>query len=220
VDTVAAKFISGVEGKTFSRAYVSHTPHRCFLATPYPFSPSQRSLNLMSTTTTRPSWYLIHCKAREDERALAHLHRQGFSCYRPVRQVERCRNGRKYWVADPLFPRYLFIHLDCVNDNWSPIRSTRGVLGMVRFSNEPVPVRDEVIEGLRARLGSSTLAVPYLKPGERVQIIEGAFSQLEAIFLANDGDQRVVLLLNILQQDQRLVFPLESVRKVRESSVA
>jgi transcription antitermination factor NusG len=55
---------------------------------------------------------------------------------------------------------------------------------------------------------------PHLKPGERVQITEGAFSQIEAIFVTNDGDERVVLLLNILQQDQKLSFPLEAVRKL------
>jgi hypothetical protein len=38
--------------------------------------------------------------------------------------------------------------------------------------------------------------------------------------IANDGDKRVILLLNILSQEQRVSFPLESVRKERRSSVA
>ena len=143
-------------------------------------------------------WYLIHCKPREDERALEHLERQGFECFRPARKIERRRDGRKYTTADPLFPRYLFIHLDSVNDNWYPISSTRGVIRIVWFNEHPLPVRDEVIEGIRIRLGGANLTEPYLKPGERVQITEGAFKQLEAIFLTNDGDERVVLLLNIL----------------------
>ena len=171
----------------------------------------------MHASTTRPSWYLIHCKPREDERALEHLERQGFECYRPVRWTERVRAGRKYTAADPLFPRYLFIHLDCVNDNWYPIRSTRGIVQLVRFNDQPMPVRDAVIQGIMARLASPSPTVPYLEPGERVQITEGAFSQWEAIFVATDGDERVVLLLNVLQQDQHLSFPLESVRKVREA---
>ena len=103
---------------------------------------------------------------------------------------------------------------------WYPIRSTRGVNQIVRFNEHPLPVRDDIIAGIRARHAHRIHEQPYLKPGERVQIAEGAFSQLEAIFLANDGDERVVLLLNILQQDQLLSFPLRSVRKVRESNVA
>jgi transcriptional antiterminator RfaH len=55
---------------------------------------------------------------------------------------------------------------------------------------------------------------PWLKSGERVVITEAPFSQIEAIFIADDGDERVSLLLNILQKDQKLSFPLGSVRKV------
>jgi transcriptional antiterminator RfaH len=165
-------------------------------------------------TNDEPSWYLVHCKPLQDERALENLQRQGFECFRPMRSIERRREGRKHFVDEPLFPRYLFIHLDCVHDNWYPIRSTRGVHELVRFNSEkPLAVRDEIIEGIRTRLANPATE-PYLKPGERVRITEGPFSQIEAIFLANDGDERVVLLMNILQTDQRVSFPLELVRKV------
>jgi transcriptional antiterminator RfaH len=117
-------------------------------------------------------------------------------------------------MSEPLFPRYLFIRLDSVHDNWAPIRSTRGVNQIVRFNDRPVPVRDEVIESIRARLTEHLDDEPYLKPGQRVRITEGAFSQLEALILATDGAERVILLLNILQQDQQLVFPLHSIRRL------
>lgn len=158
-------------------------------------------------------WYLIHCKPREDERALEHLERQNYRCYRPVRRLERPRQGRKTFITESLFPQYLFIHLDSVQDNWYPIRSTRGVQELVRFNQQPVPVRDEIVAGIRERLGDIE-PEPYLKAGERVLITRPPFSQLEAIFVANDGDERVVLLLNVLQKDQKLTFPLQSVRKI------
>lgn len=159
-------------------------------------------------------WYLIQCKPRQDTRALENLQWQHFQCYRPVRAVERCRDGRTYTTDVPLFPGYLFIRLDRVTDNWYSIRSTRGVQQIVRFNEYPLSVRDELIEGIRTRLSDPRVQEPYLKPGERVRIAEGAFSQMEAIFLAVDGNQRVVLLLNILQTEQRLTFPLKSVRKL------
>lgn len=159
-------------------------------------------------------WYLVYCKPHEDERALENLERQGFQCFRPIRKVERLRNGCKYTASEALFPRYLFIQLDRKNDNWYPIRSTRGISQIVRFDEHPLPVPDSIIEGIRRRLDEGSDAEPHLKPGERVRITDGAFSQLEAIFVANDGDERVVLLLNILQRDQRLSFPVESVRKI------
>lgn len=170
--------------------------------------------NSLAPATCQQRWYLIHCKPRQDERALENLERQGFRCYRPVIRAERRRDGRKHLASESLFPRYLFIRLDRVNDNWYLIRSTRGVNRIVRFNNEyPQPVQDEIIEGIRARLAGQAEAEPYFRPGERVRIVDGAFSQFEAIFLADDGNERVVLLFNILQTDQGLSFPLQSVRK-------
>lgn len=160
-------------------------------------------------------WYLIHCKPHQDERAQEHLERQGFECFRPLRESARRRQGRNYTVREPLFPRYLFLRLNRVTDNWYPIRSTRGVNQIVRFNEHPLPVRDEIIEKIRARLAGPLPPQPYLQPGQRVQITEGAFSQLEAIFIASSGDERVVLLLQIMQTEQKLEFPLHSIRKMR-----
>lgn len=180
------------------------------------FGPVRRCGADLSTLSTDSElrWYLIQCKPRQDQRALENLGRQNFECYRPLRLVERCRAGRKFTAAEPLFPGYLFIRLDRLNDNWYPIRSTRGVSRIVHFNAYPLPVQDEIIDGIRARLSGPLGEEPYLKPGARVQITEGAFSQLEAIFVASDGIERVVLLLNILHTDQKLSFPLQSVRKL------
>jgi len=159
-------------------------------------------------------WYLVHCKPLQDERALENLERQGFHCYCPVRSVEKLRHGRRQAFAEPLFPGYLFIRLDRVNDNWHPIRSTRGVNGIVRFNHDPLPVQEEIIEQIRTQLEGAAAQEPYLKPGERVHITDGPFSRLEAIFVANDGNERVVLLLAVLHQEQELTFPIGSVRRL------
>lgn len=146
-------------------------------------------------------WYVIQSKPRQDRRALENLQRQGYSCYQPTLVVEKLLQGRKLAIEQPLFPGYLFIQLDPVRHNWSPIRSTRGVNQIVRVREHPLPVRDEVVEAIRARCASQQESIPYLRPGERVLIKEGCFSQLEAIFVANDGAERVTLLMQILQHE-------------------
>jgi transcriptional antiterminator RfaH len=164
-------------------------------------------------SVSQPRWYVVQCKPRQDQRARENLQRQGYCCYLPTRKVERLQHGRKREVEEPLFPGYLFISLDAVNNNWYPIRSTRGVSQIVRVREHPLPVQDEIIGMIRSRLEDPAPCVPCLRPGEHVLITEGCFSQFEAIFLANDGDQRVTLLLNVLQRDHQLSFPLASVRK-------
>lgn len=159
-------------------------------------------------------WYVIQTKPRQEERALEHLERQGYICYLPTVTVERPCPRSRFEVKEPLFPRYLFIQLDEIDSNWYPISSTRGVSQMVRCNHQPVPVADRIIDEIRQRTERPDFRLPYLQAGERVRITEGAFTDVEAIFLANDSEERVVLLMNILHQEQQVELPLRSIRKI------
>lgn len=172
-------------------------------------------LGPLRNDSVQPRWYLVHCKSGQDSRALEHLERQHFECYRPLYDKERVRGGRKVVTRTALFPGYLFIRLDRIHDNWLPICSTRGVLRIVRFNDYPLPVADSIIEEVRRRVETPRLREAYLRAGESVVITEGSFSGMEAIFVADDGDERVMLLLNILQVEHALSFPVGSVRKAR-----
>lgn len=166
-----------------------------------------------NSDTSKRRWYVVRCKPRQDFRALKNLERQGFSCYLPTLSVKRPQRGRQLQIQEPLFPGYLFIHLDDLNDSWYPIRSTRGVSHIVCFNEHPLPVQREIVEMIRERLVTNRPPVPYLQPGERVRITEGCFSGVEAIFVADDGSERVMLLMDILQREQTLSFPADAVRK-------
>lgn len=161
--------------------------------------------------TNEKRWYLVQCKPKQDFRALEHLQHQGYECLLPTHQIERLRNGRWTHQEEPLFPGYLFIELDTFQDNWMPIRSTRGVSQIVRFGANPLPVPISIITRLRDR---SELIEHELQPGDRV-IIEQAGSQgLEAVFLTKDGTERVILLMNILQREVKVSVSLDGISRV------
>lgn len=46
-----------------------------------------------------------------------------------------------------------------------------------------------------------------------MRITEGSFAELDAIFMAMDGDVRVFLLLNLLNRQQQISVPLTSITK-------
>jgi len=77
-------------------------------------------------------WYLIYSKPRQEKGAVENLLRQNYEVYFPQIQLWRSRRGNRQLVIEPLFPRYLFIHLDSHSDNWAPIRSTLGGPCVVR----------------------------------------------------------------------------------------
>ena len=84
-------------------------------------------------------WYLVQTKPRQEQCALDNLQRQGYECYLPTLRAEKIRQGAVAVVAEPLFPRYLFIRLSQENSapSWAPIRSTKGVTRLVSFGVEP-----------------------------------------------------------------------------------
>lgn len=157
------------------------------------------------------SWYLVQCKPRQDDRAEEHLSRQGYVCFRPRHVCERRIRGRLQKGIESLFPGYLFVQLSD-QDNWAPLRSTRGVSRLVGFGGYPISVPAKLIEELKQR--EEILTVPMLESGHRVRITQGCFAELDAIFLSMDGDERVVLLLNLLNRQQRISVPLVSIAKV------
>lgn len=149
-----------------------------------------------------PTWYLVQSKPRNEVRALEHLLRQGYETYLPLIEVERLQRGKLLKKQEPLFPRYLFLHLEEGNDNWGPIRSTLGVAGMVRFGQAYAAVPDPVIDAIRER--TQSLKKALFEAGDCIQVVSGPLLGLEGVFEISDGEQRSFVLLEFMQKQQRV----------------
>lgn len=149
------------------------------------------------------AWYLVFSKPRQERVALANLQRQGYQSYLPFIRNRRKRYGRYRHVIEPMFPRYLFICLSDQTDNWGPIRSTMGVVNLVRFGDRAGRVPDDLVITLMARedeWGYFEPPSPRIRAGDSVRICEGPMSGYEGIFHCHSGKQRVILLLQIVGQ--------------------
>lgn len=152
------------------------------------------------------SWYIVYTKVRQEDVALTNLERQGYSAYLPRCRHIRKRQARSMAIIEPLFPRYLFIHLDTLTDNWGPIRSTLGVVSLVRFGQKPARVPNALIAFLRSQEGVDGLhswAEPGYQTGERVRVADGPLEGYEGILLAKTSRERVVVLLDSLGKQVR-----------------
>ncbi|MFB9867427.1 transcription/translation regulatory transformer protein RfaH [Vreelandella sulfidaeris] len=161
-----------------------------------------------------PSWYVIQCKGGESFRAAEHLTNQGYEVFHPVLKIKRKRQGKLTMVTEPLFPYYLFILLDQVASDWRPIRSTRGVLRLLTFGNKPVATPSALIDTLHAQPHQQDEIHTYFSAGEKVTITDGPFKDLEAIFTRCKGEERAIVLLNVLNRPQHLDIPLETLSKL------
>ncbi len=151
------------------------------------------------------SWYLIYSKSRQEQRAQQHLANQGFESFAPQITVKKIRAGKTVQLTEPLFPRYIF--LKCPQTlNLSTIRSTRGVAGLVRFGDTLATVPSSLVHCLLKNqlvLQQQMPAQPF-QPGDKLEILNGPFASLNAVFQQADGEQRSIILLNFLGQQLQL----------------
>lgn len=171
----------------------------------------------MGHTDTR-KWYLVYCKPRQEGVARVNLKRQGFGTYLPMIRQRRRRLGKQLLIVEPMFPRYLFVHLDSHHDNWGPIRSTLGVTALVRFGQFPTPVPDDLITTLKQRddpEGVQQLLIPEYRRGEPLRIADGVMAGYEGIYLARSAKDRVIVLLDIMGRQARVELGLDTVEPLR-----
>ncbi|MEZ5536426.1 MAG: transcription/translation regulatory transformer protein RfaH [Thiolinea sp.] len=161
------------------------------------------------THNSQKHWYLLSSKPHKDAQAEEQLLNQGYDIYRPLAQRLRKRRGKMLKVTESLFPRYMFINLDKLDDNWAPIRSTYGVNQIIRFGNEPAQVPDALIIQLRQNeevLGEKAIDLDRFHKGEQVILTDGPFKGLNGIFLSYDGEERAMVLLEIMHAQTKLAI--------------
>lgn len=156
-------------------------------------------------------WHVVHTRARQEFRALEQLRNQHYECYLPTLQIEKMRGRRIELCEEPLFSRYLFIRINQATVNWTAIRSTRGVSSLVTFGGRYATLADGWIDALKNAPFAAHRTL--FTPGESVCITSGPFSGLEGIYQASDGDARALILIDLISQPQKLVFPMEALRR-------
>ena len=163
-------------------------------------------------------WFAIYCRPRQEVRALENLQRQGFTAFHPKLRILRQRQGGLAPVIESLFPRYLFIQLDDVTDNWAPIRSTRGVVELVRSAGQPLPVCESIIIDIKSRQAEGSDYIDLVggsdfRSGEKIQITAGPFAGNSAEFYARKGADRVLVLLQIMHSPQTVQLPARAIAR-------
>jgi transcriptional antiterminator RfaH len=101
----------------------------------------------------------------------------------------------------------MFVELDTERDNWSPIRSTYGVSGFVKFGGMPLSAPVGLVASLRqreAQYQDKAIDLDCFQRGDVVAIKGGPFEGLDAVFERYSGEDRAILLMNILNKQAKV----------------
>jgi len=154
-------------------------------------------------------WFTIHTKPRKEELAVEHLQNQGYVTYLP--QIKLNKRLRGHWreMIEPLFPRYLFIQANLAETSLSPVRSTHGVIGLVRFGEELIPVPDEVIAFLKSMEAGEAAPDSPFQRGDAVEILDGPFAGLKGVYDMEKGRDRAFVLLDLLGSQRAVAIKVD-----------
>ena len=91
---------------------------------------------------------------------------------------------------------------------------------MVSFGHYPTQIPERLIQHLQSVYLNNHSPISNLpEPGDRLQVLEGPFRGLNAIFSQVDGDSRAVVLITILSQKVKAVLPLSNLKHSKKSTV-
>lgn len=158
-------------------------------------------------------WYVVITKPRQEARAATQLQNQGGEVYLPMLEVERISRGKRELRPEPLFPGYLFFRTGGQDVLLSKVRSTLGVRMLLTFGNEPVQMDNSIVDDIRSRMQQHEF-VTALQPGDQVSLADGPFRDYQAIFQEYSGEERAVILVRLLGQQNRLVVQLSQLRQM------
>jgi transcriptional antiterminator RfaH len=166
-------------------------------------------------------WFLVQTKPKQEDRAVENLELQGVNAFCPKVFVEKLSRGKRKVTKEVLFPNYLFVQIDQDNVSALSVNYTRGVNRIISFGNKPSAVPDELIAQLKQRVdqNNNSMITDLPEQGEQLQVLDGPFRGLNAIFSQIDGDSRAIVLITILSQKVKAVLPLASLSRSDNSSV-
>jgi transcriptional antiterminator RfaH len=161
-------------------------------------------------------WYCVRTKPKKESAAELWFRGQlDLEVYYPrLRRRKTIRRAQR-WVVGPLFPRYLFCRFD-LSEHYRTVRYAREVIGIVSFGDRPAVVEPAVIDQLKEWAGEAVDVMtlhPNPKPGDTVEITDGAFCGLKAVVERDMSDQqRVTLLLTALASRARVVISRDQIQ--------
>lgn len=162
------------------------------------------------------SWYVVHCKPRSERLALEHLNRQGYVTYLPMLKVYSARKA-DLTRFEAMFPRYLFCQPHSPEQSIAPIRSTTGVIDIVRFGSKPATLAEALVAQIRCVEAQQHLLSPGglsgLQSGSFVRVTEGPLTTLEGL-VTSVADQRVSVLFELLGSPVNIDLGLSQVRAI------
>jgi transcription antitermination factor NusG len=145
--------------------------------------------------TSSFKWFVLHVRVNQEKRTAQRLASSDFEhflpCYRSVRQWK----DRRVTLEMPLFPGYVFVHMDLADR--MRVLTLPNVVGLIGSKNSPSIVLPEEIDRIKRGVEFGN-AAPHSSfvVGQRVLITQGALLGMSGCLLRSGNNTRVVVSID------------------------
>jgi transcription antitermination factor NusG len=162
------------------------------------------------------SWFAVFTLPQNEKSVVRHLALREVESFLPTYETVRVwKNRQRVRTQLPLFPTYLFVHID--SRQRTRVLESPGVIHIVGNSREHVPVPDAAIELLRSGLQGRNME-PYreLVVGRKVRIRNGAMEGVEGVLVRKGNGLRFVLAIEMINQYAAIELGAEDLELIVE----
>lgn len=164
------------------------------------------------------NWYVIRTKPRAEYLAASELEQAGLEVYLPRARGPFARMGHP---DGPIFPGYLFLRCDPVNDGWPSFRILNHVYGWIEFEDQMPLITDQEFAELTRRVDMMNHQGGLwrrFQAGERVRIVSKTLETFaQVIEEPKSSRAKVRVLFEFMGRLVSGQIPWENVQPVEES---
>jgi transcriptional antiterminator RfaH len=161
--------------------------------------------------TFHSGWHLIYTKPRHEKKVNSRLTELKIDSYLPTRKVVRTWHDRKRIIDEPLFPSYVFVYLNDVQNYYDGI-DTEGSLYYVKTGKEVARVSETIVNSIKLindQCENLEVMDHHFQPGHRLVISRGALAGLSCEVVEYKSEQKLLVRVDLLRRSLLLTLPDE-----------
>ena len=171
-------------------------------------------------------WYAIHTYSGYEENVADSLRNRIttlgmsdkiFNVLVPTEKKIKIKNGKRKVVEEKIFPGYVLVEMNVLDDSWYVVRNTPNVTGFIGAGTTPTPLSEAEVAGiLKRKGGDEKMEVEIdLVNGMAVRIGDGPFKGFEGKVIEVDGARgKVKVLVSMFGRETPLELDFTQVKKL------
>lgn len=162
------------------------------------------------------NWYAVFTYPQHEKSAARQLEIRAIESFLPTYQCVRVwKNRQRMKTVLPLFPTYLFVHIN--SKERTTVLQSPGVIQIVGNRRESMTLQDSEIEFLRSEFCRQRIE-PFsdLVIGTKVRIKSGVMQGVEGTLVRKSDSMRFVLTLKLINQHAAIQVCAEDLEPISD----